>query len=381
MRRSFYFWTLSSLSLIACSSQPLALRPQQTALQTFRTPAALAPTPVPVPDFGSLPAPPDNPVTQGKVELGFRLWFEPRLSQNNRMTCATCHNHTIGFANGQRVATGVAGIAGRRNSPTIYGLLHQKASFLDGRAPTLEAQAVMPITDPIEMNESLDNVERKLAAVPYYAQKFQEVFGTPPNRDGIGKALASFERALVMGQTPFERYNAGDQSAMSPAQVRGMELFFSGRTRCATCHRGPTFSDRMFNNIGWGMDQPNPDLGRFEVTNMPWDKGSFKTPTLLNVALTGPYMHDGRADSLEAVVEHYNRGGIANEALDPRIRPLGLTPQEKTELVAFLRALSAPDNLRSLGKLPGIHLQAQQLEGFLSGRAIPPMPQTTRTSR
>jgi cytochrome c peroxidase len=373
MRYSFILLTLASLT--ACASQPqmLPLQRAPLAVQARNVPN-MAPTPVPVPDFATLPAPPDNPVTQGKVELGFRLWFEPRLAANNRMTCATCHNHTIGFANGQRVATGVTGAQGRRNSPTIYSLLHQRESFLDGRARTLEEQALMPITDPVEMNETLDNVERKLAAVPYYAQKFQEVFGTPPQRDGIAKALASFERALVVGQTPYERFVAGDQTAMNPAQQRGMNLFFSSRTRCAACHRGPTFTDRMFNNVGWGMDQPNPDLGRFEVTKMPWDRGSFKTPTLINVALTGPYMHDGRADSLEAVIEHYNRGGIPNEALDPRIRPLGLNAQEKADLVAFLRALSAPDNLRSLGKLPGIHLSAPQLEGFLSGAAIPPMP-------
>lgn len=360
---------------IGCVSLFLVLASCQSAVPVNRSQslprlqaAAASPSPVPVPDFGQIPAPPNNPVTQGKVELGFRLWFEPRLSANNRMTCATCHNHTMGFSNAQRNAAGVTGQRGERNVPTIYGSLWQRETFWDGRAKSLEEQALGPIENPIEMNESLPNVLKKLAQVPYYQQKFQAVFGSAPSADGIAKAMASFERALMMAPTPFERYQAGEKEALSPDQIRGMQLFFSGRTRCASCHQGPALSQGLFANIGIGMDQPKPDLGRFGVTGMPWDKGSFKIPTLLNIAHTAPYMHDGSVPTLQAVIEHYNQGGIANPALDPRVRALGLSQGEKTELLAFLNGLSAPDNLRSLGKLPGIHLPAQQIESLLQNR-------------
>lgn len=329
---------------------------------------ALAQAPSSVPDFSQIPAPPDNPVTQGKVELGFRLWFEPRLSANNKMTCATCHNHTLGFSNAQRNAAGVTGQRGDRNVPTLYGALWQRETFWDGRAKSLEEQALGPIENPIEMNESLPNVLKKLAQVPYYQRKFQEVFGTGPSAAGIAKAMASFERALTMAPTPFERYQSGEKDAMSPEQIRGMQLFFSARTQCGSCHQGPALSLGIFANIGIGMNQPNPDLGRFAVTGMPWDKGSFKIPTLLNIARTAPYMHDGSLPSLQAVIEHYNQGGIANPELDPRVRPLGLSAVEKAELLAFLNSLSAPDNLRSLGKLPGIHLSEAQIAVLLQNK-------------
>lgn len=355
---------LAAICLLAVSCR----QPQPTALTAQSIPLR-ATDAAPIPDFGQLPAPADNPVTQGKVELGFRLWFEPRLSANNSMTCAHCHNQTMGFSNAQTNAAGVTGVRGARNVPTIYGSLYQHDTFWDGRAKSLEAQALGPIENPIEMNEKLDRVLQKLAGVPYYQQKFREVFNSAPSAEGIAKALASFERALTMAPTPYEKFQAGDQQALSPAQQRGMELFFSARTRCSACHQGSRFTNNLFVNIGIGMDKPNPDLGHFAVTNMPWDRGSFKTPTLLNVALTAPYMHDGSLSTLEAVVDHYDKGGIPNEALDPRIRPLQLTAQQKADLVAFLRSLSAPDNLKALGKLPGIHLPAPQLNALLDGKA------------
>lgn len=360
--------------LTACSGglsqAPLRNLPAPVQRFNVATGPTAAPPVAPVPDFGSIPAPADNPVTQGKVELGFRLWFEPRLSAGNRMTCATCHNHTMGFSNAQVNAAGVTGVRGDRNVPTIYGAVHQRESFWDGRAKTLEIQALGPIENPIEMNESIPNVLKKLENVPYYQQKFKEVFGTGPSAEGIAKAMASFERALTMAPTPYERFQKGETTAMNEAQQRGMRVFFSGRGRCFMCHQGQAFTNQLYVNIGVGMDKANPDLGRFNVTKMPWDRGSFKTPTLLNIAQTAPYMHDGSVDTLQDVVEHYNKGGIKNEALDPRIVPLNLSEAEKTELVAFLRALSAPDNLRALGKLPGIHLRQDHIEAMVSGRVL-----------
>lgn len=307
----------------------------------------------PIPDFAEIPAPPDNPVTQGKVELGFRLWFEPRLSANNKMTCGHCHSHMSGFSNAERNALGVVGQRGKRNVPTTYGSAYIHASFWDGRAKNLEEQALMPIQDPIEMNESLPNVIRKLGEVEYYRWKFQEVFGTEITPEGMGKALASFQRALTLAPTPYEQYEQGNANALSPEQKQGMAIFF-GKGRCFTCHRGPALTNQTFANIGVGMDQPEPDLGRYNVTKMEWDRGAFKIPTLLNIAKTAPYMHDGSLDTLAQVIEHYNQGGIANENLDPRIGPLRLSPEEKVALEKFLRAFSAEDNFRVLNKLPGI---------------------------
>lgn len=307
----------------------------------------------PIPDFSEIPAPPDNPVTQGKVELGFRLWFEPRLSANNKMTCGTCHSHMSGFSNGEANAIGVVGQRGKRNVPTTYGSAYIHASFWDGRAKNLEEQALMPIQDPIEMNESLPNVIRKLGEVEYYRWKFQEVFGTDITPEGMGKALASFQRALTLAPTPYEQYEQGNPNALNPEQQQGMAIFF-GKGRCFTCHRGPALTNQTFANIGIGMDQAEPDLGRYNVTKMEWDRGAFKIPTLLNVAKTAPYMHDGSLSTLAQVIEHYDKGGIPNDNLDPRIGPLRLSPQEKIALEKFLLAFSAEDNFRVLNKLPGI---------------------------
>lgn len=314
-----------------------------------------------LPDLYPIPAPANNPITQGKVELGFRLWFEPLLSANNKMSCATCHDFRKGFSNSQPNAVGVTGARGNRNVPTIYAAAYQHETFWDGRAASLEEQALGPIQNPVEMNETLENVLRKLNNHPYYRAKFQEVFQSPPNAEGMAKALASFERALVVKPTAYERYQAGDENALNGAQKRGMLLFMRRNTECFNCHRGPDFSDHNFNNIGVGMDQSNPDLGRFNLTRDPLDHGAFKTPTLINISRSGPYMHNGSLKTLREVVDFYDRGGTPNANLDPRIRPLNLSEENKNDLVAFLESLSAPDNLQELSQLPGIHLSDSEL--------------------
>jgi cytochrome c peroxidase len=363
---------LGALSLIALSCQR-GQTPTTSSLNRLQTRRALQANPgttardiqtfgrhvfntaQPIPDFSEIPAPPNNPVTQEKVELGFRLWFEPLLSANNKMSCATCHSHLSGFSNGEANAIGVVGQRGKRNVPTTYGSAYIHEAFWDGRAKTLEEQALMPIQDPIEMNEQLPNVIRKLGEVEYYRWKFKEVFNSEITPEGMGQALASFQRALTLAPTPYEQYEQGNANALSPEQKRGMDIFF-GKGRCFTCHRGPALTNQTFANIGVGMDKPQPDLGRYNVTRMEWDRGAFKVPTLLNIAKTAPYMHDGSMSTLAEVIEHYDRGGIANDNLDPRIGLLRLSGEEKKSLEAFLHALSAEDNFRVLNKLPGIHL-------------------------
>lgn len=214
-----------------------------------------------------------------------------------------------------------------------------KYQFWDGRAGSLEEQALGPIHNPIEMGETLENVVLKLRAIPGYRAQFKEVFGADVTVGGIAKAIAAFERTVVSGPSPYDRYLAGEREAMSPSAVRGMNLF-AGKGHCLACHSGPTFSDQSFHNLGVGMDQPNPDLGREAHTKNPADRGRFKTPGLRNVALTNPYLHDGSANTLMDVVALYDRGGVENPNLDPLVFPLHLTLQEKLDLVAFMEALT-----------------------------------------
>jgi cytochrome c peroxidase len=292
-----------------------------------------------------VPIPPENPMTPAKIALGAALYFDPRLSADHSISCATCHDPSAAWANHNATDTGIKGQVGSRNSGTILDSAHMKFQFWDGRAGSLEAQALGPIHNPIEMGETLENVVRKLNAIAGYRDQFRAVFGTDVTGDGIAKAIAAFERTVVTGPSPYDRYLAGDANALSPAATRGLALF-SGKARCVLCHGGPMLSDQTFHNLGVGMDRPNPDIGREAVTKNPRDRGRFKTPTLRNVALTWPYLHDGSARSLDEVLALYNEGGRQNPNLDPMMRPLGLSATQLTDLKAFLEALT--------GTLPSI---------------------------
>jgi cytochrome c peroxidase len=230
---------------------------------------------------------------------------------------------------------------GGRNSGTIIDSGYMNFQFWDGRALSLEEQALGPIHNPIEMGETLENVVRKLNAIPGYKEQFQAVFGTDVNTDGIAKAIAAFERTIVSGPSPYDRQLMGDETALSAAAQRGMRLF-NGKGHCISCHSGPSFSDQSFHNLGVGMDRKDPDRGRFDHTKNPADTGKFKTPTLRNVAMTPPYLHDGSAKTLRDVVDLYDRGGVPNPHLDRLMLPLTLTAREKDDLVAFLEALTGP---------------------------------------
>ena len=292
-----------------------------------------------------VPVPPENPMTPAKVALGAALYFDPRLSADNSISCATCHDPSTGWGNHGATDTGIKGQVGNRNSGTILDSGYMKFQFWDGRASSLEEQALGPIHNPIEMGETLENVVRKLNAIPGYRDRFRAVFGTDVTEDGIAKAIAAFERTVVTGPSPYDRHLAGDAKALSPAAVRGLALF-SGKARCVLCHGGPMLSDQSFHNLGVGMDRPNPDIGREAVTKNPRDRGRFKTPTLRNVALTWPYLHDGSARTLDEVLELYDDGGRKNPNLDSMVRPLRLTETELADLKAFLEALT--------GTLPSI---------------------------
>ena len=288
-----------------------------------------------------VPVPADNPQTDAKVRLGQQLYFDTRLSADATISCATCHDPRAGWANPHPTDTGIKGQVGGRNSGTVINSAYMRFQFWDGRAGSLEEQALGPIHNPIEMGETLENVISKLNGIPGYKQQFNEVFGTDVTTDGIAKAIASFERSIISGPSPFDGYVTGDRSAMSAAAVRGLKLF-RGKAHCTPCHSGPAFSDQSFHNLGVGMNKENPDLGRHAVTKKDADRGRFKTPTLRNIALTPPYLHDGSERTLMDVVNFYDRGGVANAHLDPLMLPLHLTAREKQDLVAFLEALTGP---------------------------------------
>lgn len=326
-----------------------------------------------------------NPLTLAKIELGRQLYFDTRLSSDNTVSCATCHHPQEGFSRHTPSGIGVAGQKGGRNSPVSYNRILSDAQFWDGRAASLEDQAVGPIQNPIEMANKHEGCVATLAGIDGYAMQFTKVFPeSGVTIDNVGKAIASFERTLVTGPSPYD-YNESykrfasleeedleelktDSPAvygeyeemqrmvalnpMSQSALRGQDLFFSKRVGCSNCHVGANLSDELYHNIGVGMSVTEPDLGRFSETKVEKDKGAFKTPTIRNVALSGPYMHDGSMATLEEVVEHYNKGGVKNTWLSEKIVPLKLTPQESVDLVEFMRACTGPFPNVSSARLP-----------------------------
>jgi cytochrome c peroxidase len=284
--------------------------------------------------------PRDNPYTPEKADLGRLLYFDPRLSADGTVSCATCHNPKYAFTDGAAVSTGVRGQKGKRSAPTVINRAYSLAQFWDGRAPTLEEQAKGPMANPIEMGSNHDTIVDNLTKIQGYRALFATSFGTGDiTIDRVAKAITTFERTVMSGNSPYDRYKAGQKSAMTPAQVHGMDIFFN-KAKCDACHEGVNFTSNMYANLGVGADRPEPDAGRYAVTNEPKDWGAFKTPTLREIARTAPYMHDGSLKTLEDVVEYYDRGGTPNKNLDQRIKPLHLANQDKKDLVAFLNALS-----------------------------------------
>lgn len=285
----------------------------------------------------------DHAKAEAEIRLGAALFTETRLSRDASLSCASCHDPARGFTDGQMVATGFSGAKGTRNTPTIYGVAHLDKFFWDGRASTLEEQALGPLTSPIEMAADTDAVLEWLSKDEGYLARFQEAYGGPPTLERLAKALASFQRAVKLEASPFDRWRNGEMTAISEAAKRGYKIF-SQEGRCSVCHRGTQLTDGEFHNLGMPINPETPDYGRFEVSRFEAHKGAFKTPTLYNVALTAPYMHDGSLPTLEAVVEFYDRGGGSATGRSPLMRPLNLSSQEKADLVAFLKTLTAPDN-------------------------------------
>jgi cytochrome c peroxidase len=296
-----------------------------------------------------VPIPPDNPPTADAIALGKKLFFDARLSGDDTVSCATCHNPQLSFTDGMAGSIGIGKKTGRRNAPTVLNSAYDSTLFWDGRAASLEQQAGFPIANPDEMGQSHELSIKKFERIPEYKKEFELVFG--PGRLTIEKlemALASYERTLESGDSPFDRYlYGGEKSAMTAEALRGLGIFTDKkRGNCATCHTiGETYSlftDEKFHNLGAGTNAKGEltDLGRYEQTKVEADKGAFRTPGLRNVAKTAPYMHDGSLKTLKDVVDFYDGGGTSNAHLDPEIKELKLTQKERADLVAFLESLT-----------------------------------------
>ena len=335
MRPQFSFASIAALlTLVLLSAMVFsAFAPSKRAsAQSLDLPAPLGLPPIPWPaDDGYSPA---------RVELGRVLFFDGRLSANGVVSCAFCHEPDHAFSGSTALSSGVGGKPGVRHAPTLINRAWGRSQFWDGRSPTVESQVMVPITSPDEMGMTAGQVIAKLQSIKGYAPLFSAAFGDSMiNVDRVAKALASFERTIVSGNSPYDRYIRGDKSALTKQQKAGLN-FFNGKGECAECHSGPNFTSEKFANLGIGMDQLNPDPGRETVTQRRGDFGKFKVPTLRDLAHRGPYMHDGRFKTLGEVLDFYSRGGLANPHLDTRLTPFYLDEQTKQDLLAFLASLN-----------------------------------------
>jgi len=295
-------------------------------------------------NLGPVPVPPDNPQTAAKILLGKQLYFDTRLSKDNTISCASCHNPEMGWSDAGPTSVGINGQRGGRRSPPVSNAAYLPLQFWDGRAPSLEEQAKGPIQNPVEMGNTHDAMIKTVDYIPGYVQEFKAVFGaTPITVDQVAQAIAAFERTVVTTDSPFDRFVRGDDAALTPQEKKGLEVF-NGKGHCTACHWGGNFSDGRFHNLG--VKPPaagKADEGRFDTTKNPDDRGAFKTPTVRDAALRPPFLHDGSETNLENLVDFYDRGGdVRDPNLDPLLVPLGLTKEEKGALVAFMtRALTS----------------------------------------
>ena len=329
-------------SVTDTEGQVVTLEAGHASLQKWRLPA----TP---------PHPEDNVPTPQRVELGKKLFFDPRLSGDGNMSCATCHNPLLGWSDGLSTGKGVKSMVLGRASPTVFNTAYNSIQMWDGRKKSLEEQAMGPMEATVEMNMDTQKLFVWLNSNEGYRSLFGDAFpGKPIDADSLSKAIASFERTVVSNTSPFDQWVVGKKDAMTPDQVKGFALFIDpGKANCASCHAGPNFTDNSFHNLGlasFGND--NPDVGRYAQKPVASLKGAFKTPTVREAANTAPYFHDGSAKTLDELVEFYAKGGVNKTNLSKSVKELALSKEEKGQLVAFIQALSSPAKPFVLPVLP-----------------------------
>ena len=310
----------------------------------------IQPLPQQLTSFEPMAVPPDNPLTPEKAALGRQLFFDERLSGDGSRSCSSCHLCEHGLSDGLPKAVGAFNKPLTRNSPTLWNIGYHHEFYWDGRSPSLEKQAMAAWTGA-NMGAKPEEIVAKLNALQGYKGQFQKVFNSAATPDNVAKAIASYERTIISGNTAWDRWKAGDTSAMSQSAVRGWNIFQA--IKCNNCHDGVLFTDLQFHNIGIGMDQKEPDPGRAKVTNKPEDAGAFKTPTLRDIAKSAPYFHDGSAATLEAAVDTMLAGGKPNEHLDKKnLEKHNLSPDQREDVLNFLKALTVDSCLVTKPPLP-----------------------------
>lgn len=331
-----YWWIVC---FIACA-QPVGLQLKDEPL-AVRKPQV----------FPAFDYPEDNHPTKLRVELGRRLFYEPALSSDGKTHCGTCHALSAAFTDGRTTAIGAAGISGKRNAPTLANVAWMKRFMMEGGVPSLETQALAPLHDSLEMETNMMHAVARLNKRTDLRQLSLAAYG----RDSIDpyvitRALSCFQRTFVSGDSRYDRFLQGQKDQLNAAELRGRDLFFSDRTQCSACHSSVFFTDMDYHNIG--LYSTYVDEGKSRATHVQSDIGKFKTPTLRNIQLTAPYMHDGSMSSIEEVVRFYNTGGRLHTNKDPRIRPLGLTQDEEADIVAFLTSLTDWNFVQNKDLLP-----------------------------
>lgn len=281
---------------------------------------------------------------QSAEQLGEMLFFDRRFSRDQSMSCGSCHRPERAFADSLPFSFGVDGVVGKRNAPSVMNMASRPLFFYDGRASSLESQVHFPVEDSLEMDFPFTAVLTRIVSDPVYVKAFQRITGRSPDREGVEMAIASFERTLETADTPFDRFMQGDSSALSISAIRGRSLFMSEKAKCFDCHFSPDFTGDEFRNIGLYNGRNLTDRGRYDITKDSADLGRFKVPGLRNVAVTGPYMHNGMFNTLEEVIEYYDQpDSFVSDAINRDTllqKPLRLTVEEKKDLVSFLHSLT-----------------------------------------
>lgn len=289
--------------------------------------------------FPKMEIPAENQLTQARIDLGRKLFYEPLLSSDSTISCGSCHQQEKAFSDGIPISLGVNDALGMRNGPTLSNIAFSPYFFLDGGVKTLEMQSQQPIFSETEMHFSIAGFLTRIKNDAAYKIMFEKAYNREPDAFGISRALASFERTFISANSRFDQYEyQGVSNALSNQEKRGMELFFSNRTKCSNCHEPPLLTNYKFENIG--LYQNYADSGRTRISHLQQDNGKFKVPTLRNIELTAPYMHDGSIETLEDVIKHFSAGGVGHPNQSEEISPLNLTETEKEDLVAFLKTLT-----------------------------------------
>ena len=337
---SVFLISLCATSVAAAEDKPV-LKAGHPSLKEWILPAA--------------PFPKDNAPNAARVDLGRHLFFDPRLSGEGNMSCGTCHHPGLGWSDGLPIAKGVKSMVLGRASPTIINSAYNTIMMWDGRKKDLEEQAMGPMEANLEMNMDTVKLFKWLNESPGYRKLFEAAYpGEAINAASLSMSMAAFQRTVVMNDSPFDRWLAGDAKAMTTQQVRGFDVFLdANKGNCAACHSSPNFTDNGFHNIGlaaWG--NPNPDMGRYAQKPVSKMKGAFKTPQLRGITLTAPYFHDGSAKTLKDVIALYDKGGIATSNIDPNMKPLKLSEKDKEALLVFLQALTGTTPTITIPTLP-----------------------------